>query len=155
MLLRTHLVFATLVYLVFFKYLEISFAHKIFFGIFLFLATVFVDIDARKSKIGNHWFLRPLQWFISHRGMIHSLLFGFILSIIIFVIDNNSGVGFFIGYILHLVLDSFTSEGICFFWPFSSEKISILKISSGGLIEEIIFVLVLLFDIFYFVRFVV
>jgi len=148
MLFRTHFVFAVLLSLFFVKYLELSFIGKIIFVIFFFFATVFVDIDSTKSKIGNFWFLRPFQWFISHRGMIHSLMFGVILSFIFFLIYPAAGIGFFLGYLLHLILDMFTREGICLFWPLWNKKISLFPIKAGSLVEEIIFVLVLLFDFY-------
>ena len=152
MLFRTHFIFAILVYILFFKYLEISLFAKIIFGVFLFLATVFVDIDAKNSKIGNHCYLRPLQWFISHRGMVHSLLFAFVISLVIFFFYESAGIGFFVGYLLHLLIDCLTPSGVSLFWPLSSFKIKGF-IKSGGILEQIIFVIVLFLNIFLVVKY--
>lgn len=150
MLFRTHFVFAVSVYLVFWSFLDIGIYGKIVFGAFLFIATIFVDIDSTKSKLGSYWIFRPFQLFFSHRGMIHSLLLAVILSFILFIFSKNAGIGFFVGYFLHLFLDIFTKRGVFLFWPLVNRKIVLLGINSGGLIEEVLFVLVLLLD-FYFV----
>lgn len=150
MLFRTHFVFASLVYLIFWKYLEIDLGAKVVFGIFLFLATIFVDIDSSQSKLGSYWIFRPFQLFFSHRGMIHSLLMAVVLSFILFFISKNAGAGFFIGYILHLFLDVLTKRGVFLFWPLFNKKIVLIGLNSGGLIEEILFVLILLIDLFLF-----
>lgn len=146
MLLRTHLVIAILVYLLLLPVLPFALAEKIIFLIFFLLATVFVDIDSKKSKIGKHWYLRPLQWVVSHRGIFHTLFFAVILSGVIYYFNKYAGLGFLAGYVLHLLLDCLTTYGVKLFWPVFNFKISFF-IRSGGLIEEIIFVLVLLTDI--------
>jgi inner membrane protein len=154
MLFRTHFVFVVLVYLAIWNFLEIAVYGKIVFGIFLFLATIFVDIDSTKSKLGSYWIFRPLQLFFSHRGMIHSLLMAVILSFILFIFDKNAGVGFFVGYMLHLFLDTFTKRGVFLFWPLLDKKIVLVGLNSGGLVEEILFVLALLADIYFVFRIV-
>jgi inner membrane protein len=148
MLFRTHFVFALFVYFIFFKFLEISFLDKVFFGVFLLIATLFVDIDSTKSKLGSYWIFRPFQLFFSHRGMIHSFLVASVLSLMIYFFNISAGIGFFIGYCCHLLLDFFTRRGIFLFWPFYKKKFYLFGFSSGGLIEEIIFVLLLLCDAF-------
>jgi len=148
MLFRTHFVFALFVYSILWRFLEIGLISKIVLGIFLFLATIFVDIDSSKSKLGSYWVFRPFQLFFSHRGMIHSLLMAVILSFLLFNVDKNAGIGFFIGYILHLFLDILTKRGVFLFWPLFNKKIVLAGLNSGGLIEEILFVVFLLLDLF-------
>jgi len=143
MLLRTHLVVAVMIYLFIMNLLR----EKIMFFVFLLIATVFVDIDSKKSKLGKRWYLRPLQWFVSHRGVFHSLLAALVFSFVIFSFNHYAGYGFFVGYLIHLILDCLTDRGCRMFWPISDLKFSFF-VRSGGLIEEIIFVLVFLFDLF-------
>lgn len=140
MLTRTHFVIALLVII-----LSLP-LNGFFIGGFI-VATFFVDIDSKKSKMGNHWYLRPLQWVTRHRGIFHSLLFALIISALIYSINIPFATGFFFGYLLHLALDCLTTQGCKLFWPFDF-KLSFF-VRSGGLLEEIIFVLVLLADIFY------
>lgn len=148
MLFRTHLVFAVFIYFIFFRFLEISFYNKIILGIFLLIATLFVDVDSTKSKLGSWLIFRPFQLFFSHRGMIHSLLIAVVLSLFICFFSLPAGIGFFMGYFCHLFLDFFTKRGVCLFWPILKKKFYFIGISSGGILEEILFVLLLLCDIF-------
>lgn len=144
MLLRTHFIIAVL-------FLLLLQPVGLLFGIGFILATFFVDIDSKKSRMGNHWYLRPVQWIVSHRGAFHTLLFASLISAVIYFFNNFLGIGFFVGYILHLFLDCLTMNGVKLFWPISNIKISFF-VKSGGLLEEIIFVLVLLADIFIAVK---
>ena len=147
MLLRTHLVFSVFLYLMLVEHLSFSFV----FVIFLLLGTMFVDIDHKKSKIGNRWYLRPLQLFLSHRGIVHTLLGGIVLSGLIYFFNRVAGLGFGFGYLSHLFLDMLTIQGVALFRPLSKKKIG-LGLRTGGLIEEIIFVLLLLADVYLFFR---
>ena len=148
MLFRTHFVMAILVYLLSWNIIP----NKIIFLLFFLFATAFVDIDSRKSKIGNRWWLRPLQWFTKHRGMFHTLIFSVILSSVIWFFSRIAGIAFFCGYILHLLLDSFTKSGVAIFLPLSKTKMRLGFLRSGGLVEEILFVLVLLLNVFLLFR---
>jgi len=143
MLLRTHLVFSILIWLLVFDYLQKPFV----FLLFMVFAVALVDIDSRKSKVGKKWYFRPLQWFVSHRGVFHSLIFGLIFSLVLLALSSDAGLGFFIGYSSHLFLDLFTKSGLKILWPFYNKRISFGFIRSGGLIEEILFVLMLLGDL--------
>ncbi len=114
--------------------------------IFVLLATVFVDIDIKNSRAGKAWFLRPFQWLTRHRGVVHSLIAALVLSLLIGMVNLWAGFGFFVGYIAHLFLDCFTRAGVSLFWPFRFKIKGFVK--SGGIIEQVIFVLLLLGDIF-------
>jgi inner membrane protein len=150
MLSRTHLVFALFVFLIIFPYL--NFVNRFVFLVFLLIASVFVDIDCKKSKIGKKWYFRPLQWFVKHRGVFHTLVFGLVIFLIIYLFSYSAGLGFLCGYVLHLFLDLFTKQGIMLFWPLSKVKVKLIRIKSGGLIEEIFFVLFLIFDFVLFLK---
>ena len=157
MLLRTHFVIAVLACLLIGRFYDASFnsISFMFIGFFL-LGTFFVDIDSKKSKTGKFFLLRPIQWLFSHRGILHSLLFAFIFGVLIYIFEKTAGIAFFLGYVLHLVLDGLTRQGVMFFWPVFGKKISIFGkfgLKSGGLFEEIIFVLVLLADGYLFFKF--
>jgi inner membrane protein len=78
--------------------------------------------------------------------MFHSLLFAVIVSYILYLWSSVAGFGFFIGYLSHLFLDVLTKRGVRLFWPFFKFKIG-FGIKSGGLVEEVLFVLLLLADI--------
>ncbi len=143
MLFRTHIVFSLVVYFLISYYVEIPF----YVLIFVLLATVFVDIDVKSSKFGNRWYFRPLQWVVRHRGIFHSLFFAVLISLIIGGINLWVGFGFFVGYLSHLFLDCFTRSGVRLFWPLRFKIKGFVR--SGGIIEEVVFVLFLLGDVFW------
>lgn len=131
-----------MVYFLLSYFLEIP----LFVLFFVLFGTGFVDIDAKGSKFGNHWYFRPLQWITKHRGFVHSLIAGLIFSLMIGLINLWGGFGFFIGYISHLFLDCFTKSGVKLFWPFKFKIKGFVR--SGGMVEDVIFVLLLLGNIF-------
>jgi len=76
----------------------------------------------------------------------HTLIFGLILSLLIYFFNYDAGFGFFAGYFLHLFLDMFTKSGIKLFWPLFNKRIG-FGVKTGGLVEEILFVLLFLIDL--------
>ena len=56
----------------------------------------------------------------------------------------NKDSGFFMGYSVHLIADSFTKSGIQPFWPLKTRSKG--PISTGGKIEDSIFVFLVLVD---------
>jgi inner membrane protein len=142
MLFRTHIVFAVFVFLVF-----MSFVGNWF--VFLFgclLGAALLDIDSQRSKVGNRWWLRPMQWFVRHRGFVHSLCFVFLLGFVLGLISIDFGFGLSAGGVSHLFLDAFTKKGVRIFWPLKYKIKGFVK--SGNWVEDIVFVLLLLFDVF-------
>lgn len=129
-----------------FVYLVLTFFIEMPFWVlgFVLLATVFVDIDAWNSKGGNQWYLRPFQWVTRHRGFLHSLFVGLILSLIVGGFSNWAGFGFFVGYVSHLFLDCLTLSGVRFFWPLKFRIRGFVK--SGSWVEDVVFVLLLILD---------
>ena len=142
MLFRTHIVFSLMVYFLLSYVLEMPFW---VLG-FVLLATAFVDIDIKNSKFGNHWYFRPLQWMVKHRGILHSLFFALLLSLFIGGFNLWAGFGFFVGYISHLFLDCWTRSGVKLFWPLKFKVKGFVK--SGGIVEQVMFVLLLFVNIF-------
>lgn len=142
MLFRTHFVFGIFLYL-------ILFLRSDFYLIFLFgllLGVLIVDIDLKNSIIGRFFLFRPLQLFFKHRGIIHSIFFGFILMILFSIFNLHFSFAFFIGFISHLFLDLFNRRGILVFWPLTKKRFG-FKVKSGGIIEDVFFVFFLILDI--------
>jgi len=142
MLFRTHIVFSLAVYFLLSYFIAMPF----YVLIFVLLATAFVDIDIKNSRAGNRWYLRPLQIFTKHRGFLHSLFLAVLLSLILGSVSLWAGFGFFVGYVSHLFLDCFTKGGVKLFWPFGWKIKGFVR--SGGIVEQVVFVLLLLGDIF-------
>jgi len=140
MLLRTHLAFGVLMIILFIQHVNDK---LIFIGMVL-LATIMPDLDTGFSSWGRHWIFRPLQFFVKHRGVIHSLTAAVVLSILLAVFWPIGCLGFFIGYSVHIITDSFTKEGVRPFWPLKARSYGFIH--SGGRIEDSIFVFLILVD---------
>lgn len=141
MLLKTHLAISIFFILLLLPLIE----YKIVFVIIAIIATYIPDIDSRFSKIGKSKIFRILQWLTKHRGIIHSFTFLLILSFLLFSISHVLVLGFFLGYGLHLLADSFTVSGIRPFWPFKISFSGIIR--TGKLMEKIILVLFVIGDL--------
>jgi inner membrane protein len=74
-----------------------------------------------------------------------------LLSALIYLLNKYAGVAFFLGYLLHLLIDSLTPQGVKLFWPLTNFKIRFI-IKSGSIIEEIIFVICLLINLILIIR---
>ena len=145
MLLKTHLAFAALFIILFIQHVN---SPLIFAGMVI-LATIIPDLDSGFTNFGRHLIFRPLQFFVKHRGIIHSLTMAILLSFLIAVFFPVASLGFFVGYSIHIVSDSFTKEGIQPFWPFRARSYGF--ISTGGRIEETLFFSFIFVDIAVFI----
>lgn len=141
MLIKTHLAICVFFILIFLPIIN----HDIVFVISALLATFIPDIDSRYSKLGRRKLARILQFFTKHRGIIHSFSFLFLVTIIIAIFFPVLAVGFFLGYGLHLFMDSFTIQGIKPFWPLKKDSMGNLR--TGGRIESILLWIFTLADI--------
>lgn len=133
MLTRTHLTITLFFILLFISSVE----YKLEFVMIAFLSAIIPDIDSRFSKIGKRKVSRILQFFIKHRGVIHSFTFAFLITFVLVLYLPAVAFPFFLGYSLHLFADSFTLAGIRPFYPF--KRISFGKIRVGGKAEFLIF----------------
>lgn len=143
---RTHLTIAVALVLIFLPYVN----YKWVFVPVLLIAAMIPDIDSGGSKIGHKLYLRPLQWFIKHRGLIHSFTFCIFVSILLALIIPILAFPFFLGYASHLFSDSFTLEGIQPFWP--ARIISNGLVRTGGKMEYSVFVVFVLIDILLLIK---
>ncbi len=145
MLIRTHLSITLFFILLFISNVE----HKLVFVLVALIATFIPDIDTRFSSLGKKKVLRVLQFFTKHRGMIHSFTFLILITLFFALFFPIIAFGFFLGYGLHLLADSFTITGIKPFYPF--KKKSSGRIKTGGKSETSIFVFFILADLGLFI----
>lgn len=132
MLIKTHLAICVFFVLIFLPIVN----HDFVFVVSALITTFIPDIDSRYSKLGRRKLARILQFFVKHRGVIHSFSFLFLITLIIAIFFPVLAVGFFLGYGLHLFADSFTIQGIKPFWPLKKDSMGSLR--TGGKIEKII-----------------
>jgi len=119
--------------------------HQMVFIGMVLLATVLPDLDNGFSSWGRHLIFKPLQFFVKHRGVIHSFTTGVIVSVVIAFFWPVASLGFFVGYSVHLICDSFTKEGIQPFWPLKARSKGFIV--TGGRIEESIFIFLILINV--------
>jgi membrane-bound metal-dependent hydrolase YbcI (DUF457 family) len=111
---------------------------KLIFVFMVLIATIIPDIDHSDSVIGKRLVFRPFQFFIRHRGMVHSFTIAVLVSVLIAIFFPVASLGFFLGYCVHLICDSFTREGIEPFWPFDYKIKG--HLTTGKKYEEFLFV---------------
>lgn len=145
MLFRTHLAFAILFILLLIGFVE----NKTWFVIFSLIGFIVPDLDSKNSRFGRRFIFRPFQLFLRHRGFIHSLLFGFLISLVLSIFFPVFGLGFFVGFSSHIVSDSFTIEGVRGFWPLKKRSYGFIE--TGSFIESIIFYSLVFIDTLIFV----
>jgi len=115
MLLYTHLAATILAIIMFLP----NVSYKVLFVVVALIATIIPDVDSPGSKIGRLFPAKVLRLFTKHRGILHSLTFIAVISLIFALIVPVIALPFFAGYCSHLILDSFTIEGIVPFWPYN------------------------------------
>ena len=138
MLSRTHLAITGFFVLFFIQRIE---GNQLTFVLISFFASLIPDIDSRFSRIGKKKTWRILQFFVKHRGIIHSFIFLFVITGLFVLFFPKIAFPFFLGYGLHLFADCFTLRGVRVFYP-SDKRVS-GRIKSGGRTETIIFVCLL------------
>lgn len=141
MLIKTHLALAIFVILLFLPHVSAQF---LFIGAVL-VATFLPDIDTAFSKLGQFRIFRFLQFFVRHRGFLHSLTFAVLVSVVLSMFWPAAALGFFLGYALHILADGFTKEGVEPFWPFKWKSSGF--IATGGYTETILFIFLVIFDL--------
>ncbi len=142
MLIRTHLVITALFVLIFLS----SVQNKIVFVIVTLIAAVLPDIDSDSSIIGKRKIFRPIQFLFGHRGFLHSFTFLLLFTFFFVLFIPVIAFPLFLGYSLHLFADSFTIQGIRPFYPL--RKTYAGKFKTGGKIDLMLFISVLIIDLF-------
>ncbi len=147
MLIKTHLATVVFVSLL----LVEKVANPYIFLVTALISVFIPDMDSSNSKLGKRFFSRVLTAFTKHRGIMHSLLFLFVIYFILNIYFSLIAFGFFIGYGVHLIGDIFTKQGVRLFYPFRFRIKGFIK--TGGSIESFLFFIFLLVDFFLILSF--
>lgn len=142
MLIHTHLLITLCAVLIFISNVE----NKVIFIVVAFLATFIPDIDSKFSTLGKKKTFRIIQFFVKHRGIMHSFSFLLIITLFFTLFFPIIALGFFLGYGLHLFADCFNIRGIRPFYPYKRKCSG--RIRTGGRLETIVFVVFLIIDLF-------
>ena len=112
--------------------LPITLLQKVVVLIFSVFGSLFPDIDMPTSMLGRK--IKLIGWLFKHRGFFHGLIALLIFTFLIILVSNVLyGLSFAVGFISHLLLDSFSKEGVNIF---GRKFRGILKV--GGFVEFII-----------------
>ena len=145
---KTHLAFGLFMGLLYLNYAGVQ--NRFLFVLFVMLGSALPDIDTASSKLGSKiWPLSKLiEIFLGHRGIFHSIWLIILIPGIAYIYFSGIyGIALFIGYFSHVLMDGFTKKGVNFLNPFLELRLSGF-IETGSLLEKIIFVVILLMDIF-------
>ena len=142
---KTHLIIAVAIALALVERVN----YKWIFVPILLISSFLPDIDSSHSFMGHKWYFRPLQFFVKHRGFLHSFSFCIIFSFIFALFIPVLALPFFLGYGSYLLLDSFSVDGIQPYWPLKTRLQGRLK--TGGRIEDIIFISFIVIDVILFI----
>ncbi|HLC77496.1 MAG TPA: metal-dependent hydrolase [Candidatus Nanoarchaeia archaeon] len=145
MLIKTHLAITVFFILLFIPAVN----HDPIFVSVALIATFLPDLDSRYSTLGRKKLARVLQWFTKHRGLIHSFTFLIFMTFIFVFFIPVIAFGFFLGYGLHLVADSFTVYGIRPFYP--SKNVLSGNLKTGAKVEKALFFSLIVVDVMVFV----
>lgn len=145
---QTHIAFGLLAGMLSLKYLNVP--NPYIYILIVCTAAAMPDIDESESRIGKK--IRPLSWLIEqifgHRNLFHSVFPLIAIYIIFFhcLKWNVAGAALLIGYGSHLFMDMLTYMGIGPLHPFYRKRITGF-IKTGGLVEHILLILLVLADI--------
>lgn len=145
MIFRTHVAFAFLLGIIFLdKFNE----NKVLFLLIVLISSVIPDIDHPYSKIGRKfgYASRIINFLFGHRKLLHSLFFVLILSFSVYWFLGKWWQPLFLGYTSHLVIDAFSKEGINFIYPINQIRLQGF-IKTGGIVEAILFWIVIFLDL--------
>lgn len=120
-----------------------------FLSLLFLFGTLLPDIDNKKSMLGRYFHL-PLK----HRTWTHSIWFAvwwlvlrYLFLFLAFQFETKSGllwivsvfqwfavgcVFVFLGYIGHLWMDTYSAQGVCWFYPFQTYK----EYASGAIVKS-------------------
>jgi len=140
-MLKTHIALTALIVILFLPHIS----DPVLFSFVAIMATILPDVDNAFSSAGTSIFARILQFFVRHRGIVHSLTLCILLSVILTFVWPVVSLPFFLGFSFHIFLDSFTKEGVTPFWPY--RKMSSWHFKTGGRMETSLFVILVLVDL--------
>ncbi|MBD3313293.1 hypothetical protein GF345_02525 [Candidatus Woesearchaeota archaeon] len=116
--------------------------NQILFMFLILLGSALPDIDHPDSKIGSK--VKAVSFLFEHRGFFHSLFAALMIFLLLAYYVSGLTYGIYIaavaiGYLLHMLADSLTREGIMPFHPISRFRLR-GPMRTGRMVEYIIFI---------------
>ncbi|MCC2248950.1 metal-dependent hydrolase [Virgibacillus sp. AGTR] len=104
------------------------------------LGTVLPDIDSNTSTIGKY--IAPISSFIPHRTITHTIWAALLIAGIAWYFESIYLLALALGYTAHIVEDSFSEQGIHWFYPvpsFRRKRRLPFTYETGGVAESMMF----------------
>lgn len=133
-------------------YFDFGFIHQAYAFMYYLLAICFIfgalcpDIDEDTSTIGRYF--KPLSTWIPHRTFTHTIWVIIGLSVAVWYFQNIYILVFTLGYFIHILEDSLSTQGIAWSYPIGGyqqygkavvkkgRKAGIFSYRTGGEVEE-------------------
>ncbi len=143
MMFKTHLSLGVLAGLFFMR--QFSLEAPWVFLIIVGFSSILPDIDTKNSWIGRRF--KPVSWILSllfgHRKLFHSVVFALLIFIVLYFLTvSYVAAAFLIGYVVHVLVDGLTVQGVKPFFPFSKFEIKGF-LRSGDLTDNLLFFLII------------
>ena len=113
------------------------------------------DIDIEGSKVNNKAGIvgKGVTSIFSHRGFIHTpILYVVLYALMSMVLPQAICLGFLIGTMSHLILDTFNYKGIMWLYPFSKKHYHIASIKTRTTMETIFMAIMIAITLFVLVN---
>lgn len=113
------------------------------------------DIDIEGSKVNNKAGIvgKGVSSVFSHRGFIHTpILYVVLYALMSMVLPQAICLGFLIGTISHLVLDTFNYKGIMWMYPITRKHFHIASIKTRSFGESVFMFAMIVFAVVAFVK---
>jgi len=156
----THVLFGLFLFLLFWRFGLIGFDESlsgVVLGVLL-IGSVLPDLDHPVGLLYSlfgvpRWLRRGVGRMVGQRGFLHTvwvavvvLVLGYLIFGVVLGFGFWGGVGLFVGYFGHLVLDSLTVRGVAWLSPLSRRRVWFV-VGTGGMVERVFFYLLALVSV--------
>jgi inner membrane protein len=111
----------------------------------IIIGSLLPDIDEPNSYVGRRslGMSNKVKQAFGHRGMTHSIIIWAIIAAVLLSESHSLFFyGFIIGYLLHIIEDFFSVQGVPLFWPFQTKRYKFfITYRTSGFLEAVIFYL--------------
>ena len=113
------------------------------------------DLDIEDSKLGRKagFISKGISRAFGHRGFFHTpILYIALYFLMSMVLPINICLGFLIGTMSHLILDSFNYKGVMWLYPLTKKHFHIASIKTRGFGETMFLIIMVALSVYAFVK---
>lgn len=124
---------------------QTSLSFTMSYAVGIIIGSLLPDIDEPNSYVGRRslGMSNKVKQAFGHRGMTHSIIIWAIIAAVLLSESHSLFFyGFIIGYLLHIIEDFFSVQGVPLFWPFQTKRYKFfITYRTSGFLEAVIFYL--------------